>query len=208
MLGQAGSYLPDVPMLSFTLSVLLSLALVATPVAVAWVSARRLWLSRSRNALFYGLACGFAATGCGAGGGAVFLGAPVLHGLRRGPQEMGRALRCLRRMEQHRRGSAAVGRPVGQGAGWARGRTVPLSDLLDRGGTAAAHAVGMDEFDRVLGGGLVPGSAILVGGDPGIGKSTLLLQAAAQFARAGLSCSISRARKPRRRCGCARSGWG
>jgi hypothetical protein len=64
-------------MLGFTLSVLLSLALVATPVAVAWVSARRLWLSRSRNALFYGLACGFAATGCGAGGGAVFLGAPV-----------------------------------------------------------------------------------------------------------------------------------
>jgi len=44
----------------------------------------------------------------------------------------------------------------------------------------------MSEFDRVLGGGLVPASAILVGGDPGIGKSTLLLQAAAQFARGGL----------------------
>jgi DNA repair protein RadA/Sms len=38
---------------------------------------------------------------------------------------------------------------------------------------------GMEEFDRVLGGGLVPGSAILLGGDPGIGKSTLLLQAVA-----------------------------
>jgi DNA repair protein RadA/Sms len=36
---------------------------------------------------------------------------------------------------------------------------------------------GIDEFDRVLGGGLVPGSVILIGGDPGIGKSTLLLQA-------------------------------
>lgn len=36
---------------------------------------------------------------------------------------------------------------------------------------------GLDEFDRVLGGGIVPGSAVLVGGDPGIGKSTLLLQA-------------------------------
>ena len=36
--------------------------------------------------------------------------------------------------------------------------------------------VGLDEFDRVLGGGIVPGSLILVGGDPGIGKSTLLLQ--------------------------------
>ena len=45
---------------------------------------------------------------------------------------------------------------------------------------------GMGEFDRVLGGGLVEASAILVGGDPGIGKSTLLLQAAAQFAHAGL----------------------
>ena len=43
----------------------------------------------------------------------------------------------------------------------------------------------MAEFDRVLGGGLVPASATLVGGDPGIGKSTLLLQAAASFARAG-----------------------
>jgi DNA repair protein RadA/Sms len=44
---------------------------------------------------------------------------------------------------------------------------------------------GIEELDRVLGGGLVAGSAILVGGDPGIGKSTLLLQAAAALARAG-----------------------
>ena len=42
-------------------------------------------------------------------------------------------------------------------------------------------AVGVDEFDRVLGGGLVPGSVILIGGDPGIGKSTLLLQAMVQL---------------------------
>jgi DNA repair protein RadA/Sms len=39
-------------------------------------------------------------------------------------------------------------------------------------------AIGMDEFDRVLGGGLVPGSLILLGGDPGIGKSTLMMQMA------------------------------
>jgi DNA repair protein RadA/Sms len=45
--------------------------------------------------------------------------------------------------------------------------------------------VGIAELDRVLGGGLVPGSAVLLGGDPGIGKSTLLLQAAASLARAG-----------------------
>src|SRR5437763_14714911 len=39
------------------------------------------------------------------------------------------------------------------------------------------QATGIEEFDRVLGGGLVPGGVILLGGDPGIGKSTLLLQA-------------------------------
>ena len=43
-------------------------------------------------------------------------------------------------------------------------------------------ATGIDEFDRVLGGGIVPGSFVLLGGEPGIGKSTLLLQAAAQTA--------------------------
>jgi DNA repair protein RadA/Sms len=42
---------------------------------------------------------------------------------------------------------------------------------------------GIEEFDRVLGGGIVPGSLVLLGGEPGIGKSTLLLQAAAAFAR-------------------------
>ena len=42
---------------------------------------------------------------------------------------------------------------------------------------------GIDEFDRVLGGGIVPGSLVLLGGEPGIGKSTLLLQAAANFAQ-------------------------
>src|SRR3712207_900228 len=42
---------------------------------------------------------------------------------------------------------------------------------------------GIGEFDRVLGGGIVPGSLVLLGGSPGIGKSTLLLQAAAHFAK-------------------------
>jgi DNA repair protein RadA/Sms len=48
-------------------------------------------------------------------------------------------------------------------------------------------ATGIDELDRVLGGGLVPGMVVLVGGDPGIGKSTLLLQVAGQMSRAGQS---------------------
>jgi DNA repair protein RadA/Sms len=48
---------------------------------------------------------------------------------------------------------------------------------------AARYSSGISEFDRVLGGGVVPGSLVLLGGEPGIGKSTLLLQAAAHFAR-------------------------
>ncbi len=50
---------------------------------------------------------------------------------------------------------------------------------------------GVDEFDRVLGGGLVPGGVVLIGGDPGIGKSTLLLQALAQMSAAGISVLYS-----------------
>jgi DNA repair protein RadA/Sms len=49
--------------------------------------------------------------------------------------------------------------------------------------TAARLPTGIGELDRVLGGGIVPGSMILLGGEPGIGKSTLLLQAAANLAR-------------------------
>ena len=49
---------------------------------------------------------------------------------------------------------------------------------------AHAHTTGVSEFDRVLGGGLVPGAVVLVAGEPGIGKSTLLLDVAARAARA------------------------
>ncbi|MBI5939130.1 MAG: DNA repair protein RadA [Caulobacterales bacterium] len=50
-------------------------------------------------------------------------------------------------------------------------------------------ATGVDEFDRVCGGGVVPGSAILLGGDPGVGKSTLLLQVVANAALRGVRCA-------------------
>ncbi|MFZ4607476.1 MAG: DNA repair protein RadA [Caulobacter sp.] len=50
-------------------------------------------------------------------------------------------------------------------------------------------ATGVDEFDRVCGGGVVPGSAILIGGDPGVGKSTLMLQVVAQAALRGVKCA-------------------
>ena len=48
----------------------------------------------------------------------------------------------------------------------------------------------LEEFNRVLGGGIVPGSLILIGGDPGIGKSTLLLQVSSLLANKGAACSL------------------
>ena len=81
-------------------------------------------------------------------------------------------------------------RPLTEGAGalgGKRGAHVPLTDLASEEAPPPRTCSGLEELDRVLGGGLVPASAILVGGDPGIGKSTLLLQAAARFAEAGLS---------------------
>ncbi|MBK1635694.1 DNA repair protein RadA [Rhodovulum adriaticum] len=78
--------------------------------------------------------------------------------------------------------------PSAKSLGGARGRMIPLADLGTAEPEPPRAASGLAELDRVLGGGLVPASAILVGGDPGIGKSTLLLQAAASFARKGLKC--------------------
>jgi len=66
-----------------------------------------------------------------------------------------------------------------------RGRPVPLLPLAGETPDLPRTLTGIGEFDRVTGGGFVPGSAILVGGDPGIGKSTVLLQAAAALARSG-----------------------
>jgi len=82
-----------------------------------------------------------------------------------------------------------VGLSTGAGSaslGKLRGASVPLSDLSTKEAPPPRTKSGIAELDRVLGGGLVAASAILVGGDPGIGKSTLLLQAAAQFARSGV----------------------
>jgi DNA repair protein RadA/Sms len=76
--------------------------------------------------------------------------------------------------------------PAKKALGAKRGSALTLSDLSTKETPPPRTSSGIEELDRVLGGGLVPASAILVGGDPGIGKSTLLLQAAASFARAGL----------------------
>lgn len=77
--------------------------------------------------------------------------------------------------------------PKSLGAEGGRGRSRGLDFVALRGDTAGPprRLTGIAELDRVCGGGLVPGSTILVGGDPGIGKSTLLLQAAASLAAHG-----------------------
>jgi DNA repair protein RadA/Sms len=67
------------------------------------------------------------------------------------------------------------------------GRAVAFTSLDGAPVERTRRMTGMAELDRVCGGGMVPGSALLVGGDPGIGKSTLLLQAAAMLAKSGLS---------------------
>jgi DNA repair protein RadA/Sms len=64
-------------------------------------------------------------------------------------------------------------------------RGVTFHDLQSEAPPLARMQSGIAEFDRVCGGGIVPGSALLIGGDPGIGKSTLLLQAAAALAKTG-----------------------
>jgi DNA repair protein RadA/Sms len=66
-----------------------------------------------------------------------------------------------------------------------KGRPIALEDLQTADELPPRRLTGLAEFDRVCGGGLVPGSALLVGGDPGVGKSTLILQALASHALQG-----------------------
>jgi DNA repair protein RadA/Sms len=70
-----------------------------------------------------------------------------------------------------------------------RGRGLSFEGLQDATPPPPRIATGVEEFDRVCGGGVVPGSAILLGGDPGVGKSTLLLQVAGQAALRGAACA-------------------
>ncbi len=66
------------------------------------------------------------------------------------------------------------------------GRRIAMESLADDVALPPRLSTGIAELDRALGGGLVPGSVTLIGGDPGIGKSTLLLQAAGKMARSGV----------------------
>jgi DNA repair protein RadA/Sms len=79
-----------------------------------------------------------------------------------------------------------AGPPPGSGLTKAtRGRAVALETLDQRGEAPPRMVTGIAELDRVAGGGIVRGSALLIGGEPGIGKSTLLLQLCAALAASG-----------------------
>jgi DNA repair protein RadA/Sms len=80
---------------------------------------------------------------------------------------------------------AALARPVMPGRAPRKGRKFALEPLTGETHDAPRLASGLPEFDRVTGGGFVRGSVLLLGGDPGIGKSTLLLEVAAALARLG-----------------------
>ena len=82
--------------------------------------------------------------------------------------------------------AAAAAAPPGSGmAGASKGKPLRLESLAGAPEEAPRFSTGMAELDRVTGGGLVPGSVLLIAGEPGIGKSTLLLQLTAALARVG-----------------------
>ncbi|WP_339829453.1 DNA repair protein RadA [uncultured Parvibaculum sp.] len=81
--------------------------------------------------------------------------------------------------------TGGIGAGPAKAGGRAKGRRIELVAMSGETADPPRHVTGMAEFDRVTGGGLVPGSAVLIGGDPGIGKSTLLLQAMAALALKG-----------------------
>jgi DNA repair protein RadA/Sms len=79
-----------------------------------------------------------------------------------------------------------AGPPPGSGiTRQSKGRVIKLESLIGSAQEAPRFSSGIAELDRVTGGGIVPGSAILIGGEPGIGNSTLLLQVASHLARRG-----------------------
>ncbi len=84
-------------------------------------------------------------------------------------------------------GGKPLGRPSGRGAG--QRSHIEFVELRGVSEPAPRRSTGIAELDRVTGGGLVPGSALLIGGDPGIGKSTLLIQATARLALEGARCA-------------------
>ena len=82
-----------------------------------------------------------------------------------------------------------AGAMLSRGQGGKKGRLLEFTGLTGSTPQPPRYKSGINEFDRVCGGGLVVGSALLIGGDPGIGKSTLLLQMAAALAKQNTACA-------------------
>src|SRR5579875_2154150 len=82
--------------------------------------------------------------------------------------------------------TGAVAAPVTVAASVVTQPALPIAEIEPGG--AEHRPTGIGELDRVLGGGLVPGSVVLLAGEPGVGKSTLLMAAAASIARSGRCC--------------------
>jgi DNA repair protein RadA/Sms len=104
-----------------------------------------------------------------------------------GPQWTGRCAGCgawNTIVEERASPAAMAGGPL-----IAPSRVMPIAEVESEGW--APRPVGIGELDRVLGGGLVAGSVTLLGGEPGIGKSTLLLQSLAAMAAQGISCLLA-----------------
>ncbi len=76
-----------------------------------------------------------------------------------------------------------------KGLSTGKGRQITFTSLDTDHTEYKRHMCGLGELDRVLGGGFVPGSSVLIGGDPGIGKSTILLQAVGMMAKRGHRCT-------------------
>ena len=89
--------------------------------------------------------------------------------------------------ERARPAAASKGPAARAGAGLTLRRAEPVAYGEIESQTEARVSSGITEFDRVLGGGIVPGSLVLIGGEPGIGKSTLLAQVADQLSAQGLT---------------------
>jgi len=99
------------------------------------------------------------------------------------PRWLGRCPDCggWNSLKEERLPAAGKGRPPALAGLPAKATPLMAIELVGEHRTGT----GIGEFDRVLGGGVVPGSVVLIGGDPGIGKTTLLLQALAHLAAAG-----------------------
>jgi DNA repair protein RadA/Sms len=102
------------------------------------------------------------------------------------PRWVGRCPGCAawNTMEEKPVESPSRGRGRRPGASAPPAGVIPLGDI--EADSLRRYCTGIEELDRVLGGGLVPGSVVLVAGDPGVGKSTLLLQSASAYAALGL----------------------